>query len=86
MNFANATHIIYLPTGEVARIVELQPNGAATVRCEFVDGRQEELWRLRCTVLVTAAEIAEYQRKRCLLQSFAFFNPPAPRRSKPPPH
>ena len=85
MNFATATHIIYLPTGEVARIVELQPNGVATVRCEFADGRQEELWRLRCMVQVTPAAIAEYQRKRCLLQSLAGLKLPARPRSEPPP-
>jgi hypothetical protein len=82
MNCASATHVIYLPTGEVARIVA-QPAApatslkVATLRCEFVDGRQVELRRTRCTVLVTAAEIAEYQRTRCLWQSLAHSNPPA---------
>lgn len=87
MNFASATHVRYLPTGEIARIVAPSPDQAASLktaslRCEFVNRRQEELRRTLCTVLVTTAEIAEYQRTRCLWQSPAFFNPPAPDNSK----
>jgi len=87
MNSTPVSHIRYLPTGEVARIVAQQPDQAAslktaTLRCEFVNGRQEELRRTLCTVLVTAAEIAEYQRTRGLWQSSAFISPPARDNSK----
>ena len=87
MNFVSATHVRYLPTGEVARIVTVPPAQpaslkSATLRGEFVNGRQEELRRTLCTVLGTAAGIAEYQRTRCWWPAPAFFNPPAPDNSK----
>lgn len=77
----NVTHVRYLPSGEIARIVSPPPDQAAslkwaTLRCEFVDGRQAELRRTLCTVLVTEAEIAEYQATRSLWQTLAYFNPP----------
>lgn len=76
MNSAAATHVRHLPTGEIVRIIDLQSGWPATLRCEFGDGHQAELPQVHCSIHVTAAEIAEYQRNRALWHTLAFFNPP----------